>query len=62
MIYRALRGTLSPAEVDELELWQIGVLLDGDTGPAPPAPIAMPPRDPDAPPPTGPVLLSVDSA
>jgi hypothetical protein len=60
MIYRALRGILSPAEVDELELWQIGVLLDGDTGPRPPAPIVMPPRDPGAPRPRGPVLVSVD--
>jgi hypothetical protein len=61
VLYRALRGVLTPAELDELELWQIAVLLgedeqrdyDGTT-------FVAPPPQPDGAPLTGPVLRSFD--
>lgn len=30
VLYRAFRGVLTPAQVDESELWQLAVLLDAD--------------------------------
>jgi hypothetical protein len=33
--YRALRGIALPNDIDQMELWQIGVLLGEDIGPPP---------------------------
>lgn len=58
MLYRALTGTLTPSEVDECELWQVGVLLgqdvDGTSAPRPgPAPSTPAPAQGRPPPGTG---------
>lgn len=61
LIYRAFRGTpLTPPVLDEMDLWQIGVMLDGDIGMPPPRVVVPPePVDPDAQP-SGPRLADVD--
>jgi hypothetical protein len=62
MWLRAFRGTHYTSPVlKSMDLWEIGVLLDGDIGdPAPRIVIDPEPVDPNAPKPSGPRLRNVD--
>jgi hypothetical protein len=62
MWLRAFRGTpITSPVLKSMDLWEIGVLLDGDIAGPPPRMVIDPePVDPDAPKPSGPRLRTVD--